>query len=58
LGQTLSASGENARPVPWSIDGTPPPGFVKKVHYVALMKLPKLAEGSPELEKLQDGMIV
>ena len=45
------------RPVPWSIDGTPPPGFVKKVHYVAVMKLPKLAEGSPELEKLQDLMI-
>lgn len=48
----LVYDGQNACMREWSLDGTPPPGYVKKVQRVTIFQMPELQEGSAEWKEM------
>jgi len=50
----LVFDGANACMRDWSMDGTPPPGFVKKIQHVSAFQMPNLKEGSKEWRNINE----
>jgi hypothetical protein len=50
----LVYDGTNACMREWAIDGTPPPGFAKKVQHIAVFKMPRLWDVTSEYQEIEN----